>query len=247
MSASVGVLDCFPSVLRHIAGSYYACILLLDAGFKWSLRNRRKFDEVFNDLMAFKAKYGHCDVPRTGEKVSLGKWCSQLRWSYKKIQSNQKPQMKLSNEQIQCLNDAGFKWSLQELVPASIGTIKVVVKVAPAYYVPAEEESLEAWSYASSGVVIRNNALTAAPRPLDHSSATDETTMNVSNEDTNIGSSRRVSAVAAATTMVHKRRNVCKTFDERFKDLMAFKEESGHCNVPYTKSRHDKHHSLGMW
>jgi hypothetical protein len=248
MSASVGVLDCFPSVLRHIAGSYYACILL-DAGFKWSLRNRRKFDEVFNDLMAFKAKYGHCDVPRTGEKVSLGKWCSQLRWSYKKIQSNQKPQMKLSNEQIQCLNDAGFKWSLQELVPASIGTIKVVVKVAPAYYVPAEEESLEAsWSYASSGVVIRNNALTFAPRPLDSSiSATAETTMNVSNEDTNIGSSRRVSAVAAATTMVHKRRNVCKTFDERFKDLMAFKEESGHCNVPYTKSRHDKHHSLGMW
>jgi hypothetical protein len=134
-------------------------------------------------------------------------------------------------------------------VPASIGTIKVVVKVAPAYYVPAEEESLEAsWSYASSGVVIRNNALTFAPRPLDSSiSATAETTMNVSNEDTNIGSSRRVSAVAAATTMVHKRRNVCKTFDERFKDLMAFKEESGHCNVPYTKSRHDKHHSLGMW
>ena len=105
------------------------------------------------------------------------------------------------------------------------------VKVAPTRYVPAEEEeSLE------ECFVIRNIALTAASRPL-----------NVSNEDTNIGSSRRVSAVAAATTMVHKRRNVCKTFDERFKDLMAFKEESGHCNVPYTKSRHDKHHSLGMW
>ena len=47
--------------------------------------------------------------------------------------------------------------------------VKVAVKVVPAYYVPAEEESLEAWSYASSGVVIRNNALTFAPRPLDSS------------------------------------------------------------------------------
>jgi hypothetical protein len=123
------------------------------------------------------------------------------------------------------------------------------VKVSPAYYVPAEEESLEAWSYASSGVVIRNNALTvtAAPRPLDHSSAIDETTMNVSNEDTNIGSSRRVSAVAAATTMVHKRRKVWKTFDERFKDLKAFKAEFGHCNAPKTDSVNNKHCSLGRW
>jgi hypothetical protein len=89
-------------------------------------------------------------------------------------------------------------------------------------------------------------ALTAAARPLDHSSATDETTMNVSNEDTNTGSSRRVSAVAAAT-MVHKRRTVRKTFDERFKDHMAFKAEFGHCNVPKTNSSNNKYSSLGKW
>ncbi len=108
------------------------------------------------------------------------------------------------------------------------------VKVAPTRYAPVVEE--EVWTpspHASSGVVIRNIALTAAARPLDHSSATDETTMNGSNEDTNTGASRRVSAVAAAT-MVHKRRTVRKTFDERFKDLMAFKAEFGHCNVPQT-------------
>ena len=108
------------------------------------------------------------------------------------------------------------------------------VKVAPTRYAPVVEE--EVWTpspHASSGVVISNTALTAAARPLDHSSATDETTMNGSNEDTNTGASRRVSAVAAAT-MVHKRRTVRKTFDERFKDLMAFKAEFGHCNVPQT-------------
>ena len=44
------------------------------------------------------------------------------------------------------------------------------VKVAPTHYVPAEGEV----SYASSGVVTRNTALTASP-PLEYSSATDET------------------------------------------------------------------------
>jgi hypothetical protein len=85
--------------------------------------------------------------------------------------------------------------------------VKAVVKVAPTYYVPVEEESLEA------RVVIRNTTLTTdTPRPLDHSSATDENTMNVSNEDTNLGASQRASTVAPAT-LVHTRRKVCKTFD----------------------------------
>jgi hypothetical protein len=115
------------------------------------------------------------------------------------------------------------------------------VKVAPTRYAPVvEEESLEAC------VVMRNSALTAAPRPLDHISATDETIMNVCNEDTNIGASRRVSAVAAAT-LVHTRRKVYKTFDERFKDLKAFKAKFGHCNVPITKSSKNKYLSLGLW
>jgi hypothetical protein len=121
------------------------------------------------------------------------------------------------------------------------------VKVAPTRYVPAEDkERREASPLDSSGVVIRNNALTASPRPLDHSSATDETTMNVGNEDMNIVSSRRVSAVAAAT-LVHKRRKGCKTFDERFNDLMAFKAKFGHCNVPQTQSSNNKYRSLGQW
>ena len=135
-----------------------------------------------------------------------------------------------------------------EMVAAAGGTRRSKrVKVAPTRYVPVVEEvSLESSPRDSSGVLIRNTALPASP-PLDHSSATtDETTMNVSNEDTNTDSSQRVSAVAAAT-MVHNRRNVRKTFDERFKDLISFKAELGHCNVPNTNSRNNKYRSLGNW
>ena len=63
-----------------------------------------------NELLAFKANYGHCDVPFTGDYIFLGEWCSEMRSSYKKIQNNKKPKMNLSDEQIQRLNDAGFKW-----------------------------------------------------------------------------------------------------------------------------------------
>ena len=71
---------------------------------------------------------------------------------------------------------------------------------------------------------------------LENSIETDAIMMNVSNEDTNIGSSRRVLAAS-------------KTFDERFKDLMAFKSEFGHCNVPRPQSRNNNKHlsSLGRW
>jgi hypothetical protein len=72
------------------------------------------FDYRFNDLMAFKAKYGHCDVSTRGEDASLGQWCNKLKVSYKKKQHNQKPHTKLSDEQIQRLNDAGFKWCLED-------------------------------------------------------------------------------------------------------------------------------------
>ena len=62
----------------------------------------QSFDVRFNDpLMAFKAKYGHCDVPLTGENASLGSWCSELRVLYKKSQKENKPKKKLSDEQIQ--------------------------------------------------------------------------------------------------------------------------------------------------
>jgi hypothetical protein len=85
---------------------------LNDAGFKWSPRKvGSAFNKRLNDLMAFKAKYGHCDVSYTSENASLGRWCNELRRSYKKMQKNKKTKTKLSDEQIQRLNDAGFKWS----------------------------------------------------------------------------------------------------------------------------------------
>jgi len=87
---------------------------LEDAGFKLSVSTYRTFDEWYAELMKYKKDVGHCDVPRTksGEYMSLGRWCGKLRVSYKKIQNQETLNMKLTEEMIQQLEDAGFRWSL---------------------------------------------------------------------------------------------------------------------------------------
>ena len=66
-------------------------------------------------------------------------------------------------------------------------------KVAPTRYAPVvQEESWTTFPHASSGIVTMHTTLTTSP-PLENSITSDETTMN-GNEDTNVGSSRRVSA-----------------------------------------------------
>jgi hypothetical protein len=142
----------------------------------------------------------------------------------------------------------GMSSASKEQMVAAGGTRRSKrVKVAPTRYAPVvEEESLEALPLNSSaGVVISTTTL--APSPLENSSATGETTMNGSNEDVNISASRMVSAVAAATRSSKRSSKGYKTFDERLKDLMSFKAEFGHCNVPCTRSKNNKHLSLGRW
>jgi len=69
----------------------------------------------YAELMRYKKeKFGHCNVPKRGsiEYKSLGKWCDNLRTSYKKIQKRETPAIKLTEEDILQVEDAGFKWIL---------------------------------------------------------------------------------------------------------------------------------------
>jgi hypothetical protein len=171
----------------------------------------------------------------------------------KQIRSEQEEKQVVENETQEIFEIVGQKRRARGTGTSSSASKEIVAaggtrrskraKVAPTRYAPVvEEESRITSPRASSGIVTMHTTLTASP-PLENSIASDESTMN-GNEDTNLGSPRRVSAVAAATR-VHKGKK--RTFDERFKDLMAFKAEVGHCNVPTTRSSNNKHYSLGWW
>jgi len=65
---------------------------LEEIGFKWKLvDNDKTFEKRIQDLVAFKSKFGHCDVCRKypGDP-SLGRWCQNMREAYKAIQQGKK-------------------------------------------------------------------------------------------------------------------------------------------------------------
>ena len=89
--------------------------LLENASFEWNIY--KKFDERFKDLMAFKAEFGHCNVTRSQSNInkhlSLGKWCSHVRQTYKAIKEGGTPRSKLSKADMKRLENAGFEWFLK--------------------------------------------------------------------------------------------------------------------------------------
>jgi hypothetical protein len=75
---------------------------LNDAGFAWVSPDYKpiSFDTRINDLEAFIARNGHCNVSQRGEDSSLGTWCCAMRGSYKKENPKQREAKLLSDEQI---------------------------------------------------------------------------------------------------------------------------------------------------
>ena len=76
-------------------------------GFVWSQKGptflELRWNTSFKQLVAFKQKHGHCNVPRKGEYIQLSNWVTTLRQFYKNH--------KLSQNRIDLLNSIGFEWS----------------------------------------------------------------------------------------------------------------------------------------
>jgi hypothetical protein len=91
----------------------------LDAlGFQWKLNST--CDGRIEELRAFKAKFGHCNVSRSTSAwnkpyLSLGRWCSQVRHSRRLIEEGKQKQARvnLSKALIECLDALGFQWKLK--------------------------------------------------------------------------------------------------------------------------------------
>ena len=76
-------------------------------GFDFKTKKPSAFEERLEELEAYKAKHGHCDVEtKTGDEKPLGNWCSQVRLSMK---NNDMPVVTgLSADNIRRLENIGF-------------------------------------------------------------------------------------------------------------------------------------------
>ena len=76
-------------------------------------RITESFEGRCKQLIDFKGKFGHCNIPQKySVNPSLGKWCDTMRYIYNKIKQGPKPERNLTQDQIERLEEIGFKWKL---------------------------------------------------------------------------------------------------------------------------------------
>lgn len=84
---------------------------LQSVGFRWAKRKgQASWDEKYNELVAYKARYGNCHVPtKYKENTALGRWVSTQRAEYKKYQEGQ-AKTSMNADKIRRLESIGFAW-----------------------------------------------------------------------------------------------------------------------------------------
>eukprot|EP00585_Thalassiosira_rotula_P004067 CAMPEP_0196141100 /NCGR_PEP_ID=MMETSP0910-20130528/8772_1 /TAXON_ID=49265 /ORGANISM="Thalassiosira rotula, Strain GSO102" /LENGTH=745 /DNA_ID=CAMNT_0041402137 /DNA_START=124 /DNA_END=2361 /DNA_ORIENTATION=- len=80
-------------------------------GFRWAKRKgQASWDEKFNELVAYKARFGNCHVPtKYKDNTALGRWVSTQRAEYKKYQEGQ-AKTSMNTDKIRRLESIGFAW-----------------------------------------------------------------------------------------------------------------------------------------
>ncbi len=205
----------------------------------------KSFEEHFQDLMQFKAEFGHCNAPTTlseeNKYLSLGRWCNRIRISYKaqKLGKQKKLSCSLTERNIRRLEDAGFVWAHLEKKFTFDERYEKLVEFknqnghinVPASGDP-ELETLRRW--------IKNMRI--AYKARTHGQGVNP---NNKNQYTYALTEENIACLdSLGFDWTPKEKH---SFDEMFRDMMVFKWEHGHCNVPTTPVPSNKHLVLGRW
>ena len=85
--------------------------LLNDLGMKWEVQ-KENWNKYYSALKKYYEEHGNINLPikyETAEGLKLGQWLNTQRSAYKEKVAN-----KITEEQIQLLNDLGMKWEVQK-------------------------------------------------------------------------------------------------------------------------------------
>lgn len=181
-------------------------------GFQWNLGRANWFEKNLEKLKEYKNKHGDCKVTNTDSAKFLYAWCLKLR----KWKDSPNPLERLSSYQIQELDKLGFEWnnvrkSEQFSFDNGFNALKEYKeKHGDCNVAEKDDRRLYSWCYK-----IRNSVSRARDGKYPSLSLTEDQVQKLSDLGFDF------SAV-----------NRDKTFDDRIKDLAAFKEEYGNCRVP---------------
>ena len=87
---------------------------LENIGFEWALNNTSSWQTRYDELIAFKKQYGHCNVARSyAQKKSLNAWITTQRKCYKLLRQGKPSSM--TADRIAALEKIGFEWNRYKL------------------------------------------------------------------------------------------------------------------------------------
>ena len=90
----------------RLTASRIKCLLKID--FQWKVRKDASWQQRYKELVDFKNKFGHCNVPRNYiDNTALGEWVYAQRRS--KRQSDWRPS-RLAAHRVEALDKIGFQW-----------------------------------------------------------------------------------------------------------------------------------------
>ena len=187
-----------------------------------STKRREKWELRYAELVEYKRKHRHCKVPANDpENLQLGRWVSATRREYKKRQNGQKNQ--LTDERVLKLHSLGFEFDVhttgweqkyEELCDyhERHGHCNV-----PASY--TENQPLAIW------VKRQREAHYKRFNQNLKSGMTDE----------RIAALEKIGFSFAEYQPIPRGKQM--SWDERIKQLQAWKDKHGHCNVPREDSQ----------
>ena len=160
-----------------------------------------EWEKLFGELVEWKEKNGNCDVPQRSGR--LGSWVHYMRFYIK--------QGKLSQEQIDRLNQVGFTWNVTE--------DRWMAKYQALSKYKADHGNFD---------MVASNPIynwVTYQRKLYHDGSLPEDRVNLLNE-----------IQFDFDRQPQEKKNTKKKnpdhWENRFKDLLEFREENGHCKVP---------------
>ena len=192
-------------------------------------RKKTSFDERCNQLLQYKEQFGDCNVPqRYAENKSLGVWCRHMRAAYRSIQKGVAPACSLPQDRMDKLEELGFEWNVinfDEVFEKRCFELEAFKEEFGHCTVPyryTANPSLGIWCGNMRSTYFRNQK---------GAKTTISLSQNRIEQLEKIGFQWRVFSID-------------EVFEKRILELITFKEEFGHCNVP---QRYQGNPSLGKW
>ena len=188
-------------------------------------RKNAPFEVRYNELTEFLEKFGHCNVPqRYPENPSLGSWCHNLRMR----------QMKKNNlavDRLERLDKMGFRWKANVPVPR--------VKHDTAF----DERVAQLTEFKNKFGHCNVNQRDPENLPLGRwckNLRIKYRTLQQTQKPCYLSEDR----IERLTNLGFKFSSQDAVFDMRVAELTEFKNEFGHCHVPYNYAENI---SLGSW